>query len=360
MATLGLVAAIIADACGAATSPSPNTTASQSAPASAFGSPSPATSPHVASGPFAVIATVADPYTVSLVAVDGKVVASAQASEPAWAAGCGPSGTGAHVPLPVSVSDTRAYFMDQKGVIGYLAPNGETHRVTTVAIGGSRYSMFSVSPDDQRIAVIVSDYTTGTVSQRLYIEDLIGGTNHLEIFSNTGAFGLWPVGWHGQSLVVAKVTACTSGGGPFCCGMLELHVVDPATAARQFTLGGPQCVIVGPPSPVGAICEDTTYARATALNWIGAPMRSFPIQGPTPALLAPDGSRAALNVDAHTTTFDPATRPLNLYACGWIDSNHVISGGSSPNPPLVADIVTGKIISVAAEGQCAGRMPGGL
>jgi hypothetical protein len=229
-----------------------------------------------------------------------------------------------------------------------------------VAIGGSRYSMFSVSPDDRRIAVIVSDYTTGAVSQRLYIEDLNGGTNHEEIFSNTGAYGLWPVGWHGQSLVVAKVTACTSGGGPFCCGMLELHVVDPATAARQFTLGGPQCVIVGTPSPAGAICEDTAYARATVLNWTGAAVRSLPIQGPTPALLAPDGTRAALNIDAHTTTFDPAERPLNLYACGWIDSTHVISGGPSPDPPQVADIVTGNIVPVAAEGQCAGRIPGGL
>jgi hypothetical protein len=250
--------------------------------------------------------------------------------------------------------------MDQQGVIRYLAPNGETGRVTTVAIGGARYSMFSVSPDDRRIAVIVSDYTTGAASQRLYIEDLNGGGNHVEIFSSTGAFGLWPVGWHGQSLVVAKVTACTSGGGPFCCGMLELHVVDPATAARQFTLGGSQCVIVGTPSPAGAICEDTNYARATVLNWTGAAMRSFPIQGPTPSLLAPDGTRAALNIDAHTTTFDPAARPLNLYACGWIDSTHVISGGPSPDPPHVADIVTGNIVPVAAEGQCAGRIPGGL
>jgi hypothetical protein len=355
---VALLTEVIVGACGgsvpqAAETRSPAPTAATQVPSSLASSPLPTTES------FAVLATIADPYTVSLVAIDGKVVARAQASEPPWAVGCGPAGTGAHVPLPVSTSNTRVYFMDQQGVIRYLTPRGETGRVTTVAIGGSRYSMFTVSPDDRRIAVIVSDYTTGRVSQHLYIEDL-NGTNHVEIFSSSGAFGLWPVGWHDHSLVVAKVTACTGGGGPFCCGMLELHVVDPATAARQFTIGGPQCVVVGEPSSGGAICEDTNYARANVLDWTGVVRRSFAIQGPTPALLAPDGTRAALNIDAHTTTFDPAATSLKIYACGWIDSTHVISSGPSPNPPSIADVGTGSIVPVATEGQCAGRIPGEL
>jgi hypothetical protein len=253
--------------------------------------------------------------------------------------------------------------MDLQGVIRYLSPNGDTGRATTVPIGATRHSMFSVSPDDRRIAVVVSDYAIGTVTQRLYIEDLIGGTHHVDLVSSTGAFGLWPVGWHGPSLIVAKVHACTYGGGPLCCGMLELHLVDPATAGRQFTIGSPQCVIAGPLSPAGAVCEDTQHARANVLDWTGAVTRSFPIQGATPAMLAPDGTRAALNIDAHTTTFDPPIPPLNLYVSGWIDSTHVIGqtgvvGGGVQT--LIADVGTGAMVPVAAQGWSVGRIPGGL
>jgi hypothetical protein len=344
-----VIAAVLAGACGGS---GPASQASGTSPASHARSTS-TPSPVPSNAAFAVVATRvgADPYGISLVAVDGRVVASAQASWPGWPAGCGSIGTGPDIPMPVSTSNTRAYFMDAAGVIRYLSPNGDTGRATTVVLGPSRYSMFSVSPDDTRIAVVVGDYTPGTVALRLYVEDLNGGANHLDIFSSTGAYGLWPVGWHGGSLVVAKVHACTSGGGPFCCSMLELHVVDPTTAARQYALGGPQCVLVGSPSPAGAICEDAAYSRASVLDWTGAVSRSFPIQGPTPAMLAPDGSRAALNVDAHTTAFDPASTSLSLYACGWIDSTHVIAGGAQPQ---IGEVTTGKTVSVQApDGGCA-------
>src|SRR5260370_3276745 len=148
--------------------------------------------------------------------------------------------------------------MGAEGVVRFMTVQGETGRATTVPVGGGRRSMFAVSPDDQRIAVVVSDFTASGVSIRLYVEDLNGGTNHVDIFNSTGAYGLWPIGWHGtDNLVVAKVPSCSQGGGLFCCGPLELHVVDPATAVRRYTLGGPDCVIAGSPSPAGAACEVT-------------------------------------------------------------------------------------------------------
>jgi hypothetical protein len=361
-----MLVAVIAGACSgsgqrAAVTPSPTATATQSPP-----NASPSALP--VAGPFAVLATNASPdlYTVSVVSIDGKVTATAKASFPWDPQGCGPPTAAAPVPPPVSTSNARVYFMDRQGAIRYLTPHGDTGLATTVPIGATRHSMFSVSPDDRRISVAVSDYTVGSVSLRLYVEDLIGGTNHVDIFSSTGAFGLWPVGWHGSNLIVAKVHACVNGGGPFCCGMLELHVVDPTTAVRRYTMGSPQCVIAGPLSPAGAICEDTQHGRANVLDWTGAVTRSFPVSRPTPALLAPDGTRAALNLDANNTGFDTVPMGLHLYVCGWFDSTHVIGWLETTNIPgggsqtLIADVGTGTMVPVAAQGGCAGRIPGGL
>src|SRR5207249_654951 len=182
-------------------------------------------------------------------------------------------------------SDSRVYFMDAQGVVRFLAPDGTTGRATSVpAPTASRRAMFTVSPDDRRIAVVVNDYTASGASTKLYVEDLSGAGNHIDTFSQSGSRTLWPVGWHGtNNLVVAVVASCTSGGGPFCCGPLELHVVDPATA----TIPG-------------------------------------------------------------------------MFACTWLDDTHVLSGGDAQHQPRVADVVNGRIAPVAAQGDCAGRLPGGL
>src|SRR5258708_23829945 len=116
--------------------------------------------------------------------------------------------------------------MDAKGGVTDVATRGETGRATTVPVGtGSRRSMFAVSPDDQRIAVIVNDYNSGGASTRLYVEDLNGGGNHLDIYSQSGAKTLWPIGWHGPTnLLVPVVPSCTQGGRPCCCGLPKHHL----------------------------------------------------------------------------------------------------------------------------------------
>jgi hypothetical protein len=326
----------------------------------------PASSPTPAplTGSFAVLATPtsAGTYTVSIVATNGKIVGSATPSSPT-AVTCG-DGAAALAPLPISTSDDRAYYMDQQGVVRFLTVQGETGRSTNVPTGGSRRSMFAVSPDDQRIAVVVNDYTASGVALKLYVEDLNGGANHVDIFSSNGVYGLWPIGWHGtNNLVLAKVPACVAGQGcgPFTCGPRELHVIDPATAVRRFTIGGSTCVPVGSPSPAGTVCESTSFTQATVVNWTAANVRSFAIQGPTPANLSPDGNIVALTqFSTSTTTFSGGGKTLNMTACGWIDSTHVISGGDVQQQPRIGDVTTGKVIPVAAQGACAGRLPGGL
>jgi hypothetical protein len=294
---------------------------------------------------------------VSIVGIDGKVVASTQASSPI-AVTCADAAA-ALVPYPVSTSNDRAYYMDAQGVVRFLTVQGDTGRATTVPIGGGRRSTFAVSPDDQRIAVVVSDFTSAGVALRLYVEDLNGGTHHADIFNSTGATGLWPIGWHGANLVVAKVPACASGGGQFCCGPSELHVVDPATADRRFTVGSATCVITGAPSPAGAVCEDTKASQDVVLDWTGASSRTFPVPGPMAAYLSPDGRFVAL-VSGTGTSVTGTNKTLQMQACGWIDSNHLIAGSDSQVQTRVGDLATGRVVPVAVQGACAGRLPGGL
>src|ERR1700730_6699650 len=244
---------LLASCAGKSASSSASPLAKPSAsPAAAPPTSSPGASPAPLTGAFGVLVTppTAVNYTVSIVDANGKVVGSAQASSPT-AVTCADA-AGAEVPLPISTSDDRAYYMDAQGVVRFLTVQGETGRATTVPTGGSRRSTFAVSPDDQRIAVVVSDLPSACVALRLYVEDLNGGTNHVDIFSSSGPTGLWPIGWHGANIVAARVPACAPGGGPFCCGPSELHVVDAATAERRFTVGSATCTITGAPSPVGA------------------------------------------------------------------------------------------------------------
>lgn len=369
-----LAVAALAAACG------PNPVATNT------GSHSPATTPHQLASPTATTQTpvatstpspppvtgaygvlfssqAAATYTVTLVGIDGKVVASAQASTPP-APTCA-NAAAAVVPAPISSSNSRVYFLDAGGAVRYLGPGGETGQATKVpAPTASRRAMFAVSPDDSRIAVVVDDFNSSGASTRLYVENLSGGGNHLDLFSESGAYSLWPIGWHGtNNLVVAKTASCTQGGGPFCCGPLELHVVDPATATRRFVLGSSSsCVIVGTPSPAGVVCENGPgFTTATVLNWTAGTLRTFPITGPEFAYVRPSGDQEAL-VDNNGTvlTGGGAATVQGFFACAWIDDNHLLSGGDAQHQPRVVETVHLGAVAVPAQGDCAGRLPGGL
>ncbi len=299
-----------------------------------------------------------DTYAVSLIDNTGKVVASATPNSPT-AVTCGDSAA-AVLPQPVSTSNTRAYFLDQQGNVNFLSPNGVTGVATHVPTGASVRSMFAISPDDQRIAVVQNTYNASGATTVLYAEDLNGGTNHVKLFTQNGAFTLWPIGWHGTNdLVLAKVPSCSQGGGPTCCGPQELHVVDPATAGRRSTLGGSTCALVGSATPAGALCENGAFSQVHVLSWAGATVQTFAIQGPTPAYLSPDGTRVALVVD-NATTFAGAKQTLDMLACGWIDDTHVLAGGDAQLQPRIGDVTSGNIVPVSAQGVCGGTIPGGL
>src|SRR5947208_16843941 len=251
-----VVAIVLLAGCGSSSaaarqSPAASPASSASPTASPTGGTSPSAAPKPSPTPlpvgqYAVLVTqgTGDTYAVSIVGTDGRVVASAQPSNPTQMT-CGDA-LAAVLPVPVSTTSTRVYFLDAQGNVNYLTPNGETGHATRVPSSGIVRSMFSVSPDDSRIAVIQNTYTSSGATTVLYVEDLNGGTNHVKLFTQTGAYTLWPIGWHGTNdLVLAKVPSCSQGGGPTCCGPQELHVVDPATAGRRSTLGGSTCALVG-------------------------------------------------------------------------------------------------------------------
>jgi hypothetical protein len=340
---------------------SPTASPLDSPSGSPAGSPSPQASPTpILVGKYAVLVNMAaDTYTVSIVGIDGRVLATAQPSSPTQVT-CGDAAA-AVVPMPVSTSNSRAYFMDAQGNINFLAPNGTTGNVYRLPTGGGTRNMFAVSPDDTQMAVVVVTYSASGATTKLYMDQLQQGGSQTLLFTESGAYTLWPIGWHGaNNLVVAKVPACTQGGGAFCCGPLELHVVDPATAVRRFTMGGSQCVIAGSPSQAGAVCENNpNYTKATVVNWSGGTVSSFAIQAPTYAYLSPDGSAIAL-VSNSSTTFVGLKQTLDLNACGWIDTKHVIAGGDVQQQARIGDVTTGSIVPVNAQGLCAGTIPGTL
>jgi hypothetical protein len=368
-ASLGVVSLLAVSACslpgsGTAKSSSPpassSRTSSPSATTSAIPSQSPSPAPVAGSYGVLVSPLSSTTYTVSLVGIAGRVVASQVANTPGTVT-CG--GTAAAVvPTPVSTSNTRVYFMDSLGVVRYLAPNGDAGTTITLPIGPARRSLFAVSPDDSLMAVVVVDFVSGGATTSLYMYPLQPGGSQLLLFRQSGGYTLWPTGWHGTtSLVLAKVPSCTQGGGPFCCGPQEFHVVDPKTAVRRFIVGGANCVIAGPPSPAGAVCEDTSFAQLSVVDWTGATTHSYPISGAVPAYLSPDGTLVAIAAfGAPSTTLIPTNAAASLTACAWIDDTHLLSGGDAQHQPSVGNVTNGQVVPVAALGDCAGRIPGGL
>jgi hypothetical protein len=382
--TLAAVAAALVGVAGCSTagsgnathSPTPVAKASSSASPTSSTSPSATTqtsaspSPPAVTGSYGVLAGpfVGSTYNITLVKIDGKVVGPAQTSTP-QSPTCAGQAAGL-VPYPISTSNDLVYFMDATGAVHTMDAGGGIQQapVVTLPIGPSTRSVFAVSPDDSRMAVAVIDFVAGGAATRLFVDELGHPAAQNPIFSESGSYTLWPIGWHAGNLVVAKVPSCTNGIGPACCtGPQELHVVDPTTAVRRYTLGGSGCVIVGPASPAGAICENSTFTTASILNWNGTTRRSFGINGASAEYIAPttnggiEGFTQVATMDGADTIIVDGGHTLAQFAvCGWIDESHVLAGGDVQQQPRVGDVATGVVSPVAAQGDCAGRIPGAL
>jgi hypothetical protein len=168
----------------------------------------------------------------------------------------GPSGIGGvccGVSLP-EVSTTRdgVYFLSGENDLRYLGIDGSTgHAAQLPNVRGRSQAVFAVSPDDQRIAIAVFDWSPPPLKVTTYVED-VGGGNRVVIFSSTSAYE-WPVGWHAGSLIVG--TCCILGGAPNPYAAVEYHVADPSTGSRLARLGSAACPVIGPLVQAGTLCN---------------------------------------------------------------------------------------------------------
>lgn len=341
-------------------------------------SPSAATSPSPApiSGVYGLILSAG---TLQLIKPDGSVAATAPVAAPT-ARYCSTQQDALNGAPPVSASNDQVYFRDGDTKIRKLAPPAGAVDVTTVPGGSNTVSFFSVSPDDQRIAVLVEDLAGATtIGLRLYVEDLVGGGHHVDIYSTSTPKGktgttLWPMGWHQGALVLAVVPACifeAVGLQP-----AEWHLSNAATGGRLATIRGTNCVLSTWPSAAGVGCVDP-QGVTTLYDWAG---KVVSVTGPgiqgagSTTSLSPTGQSIFFSTGITLGGSTPTTRIVQLgpgpfatlqghAACGWIDEDHLLAGDAVIQFPAETPgnvQVTATATPLEASGQCAGRFPGSL
>jgi hypothetical protein len=99
------------------------------------------------------------------------------------------------------------------------------------------------------------------------------------------------------------------------------------------------------------------------LSWTNTLSRPgyLPAEPLVPMYLAPDGNAIAVSDGPNSSTIEVRGYPkLPMNVCGWIDSSHVLSGSDAQSQALVADVTNSNIVSVLAQGVCAGRIPNEL
>lgn len=272
-------------------------------------------------------------------------------------------------PPPVSASNDEVYFRDGDNKIRQVVPPRSAVDVTTVPGGPNVISFFSVSPDDQQIAVLVEDVSSGTeISERLYVEDLHGGGHHVDIYSthvpkDKRGTTLFPMGWHQGRLVLAVWAACTFESG---LTPNEWHVVDASTGIRQATIGSPSCFPGVWPSPAGAACVDSSATgHVRVFDWEGK-LTATLVTNVGATELSPSGRLLAQGFVARGPDNPPpmtimlgvdgsgvVTSPGHL-GCLWMDDSHVLAQDA------VIAYPSGAVTALAQGGACAGRFPGGL
>jgi hypothetical protein len=167
---LVVVLALLA-ACGgtppATSHSSPTVSGAQASPSGALPSASPTTT--ALSGNYGLLLSAGN---LELIRPDAGIAASVPVANGSVQF-CSAQHDGALLAPPVSASSDQVYFRDGDTKIRMVVPPSSAVDVTTVPGNATTVSFFSVSPDDQRIAVLVEDLSGATrISLRLYVENL--------------------------------------------------------------------------------------------------------------------------------------------------------------------------------------------
>ncbi len=345
------VAATLAGCGSPASTPPARQTAAPRTPSAV---PSPSAAP-VPSGPYAVVVSNSprqgSSYDVMLIDLQGAVVTRVTAKLPLLK----PNQT-LQLPL-VSASNDLVYYLDGDTEIHSLAPTGATALAKSIPAGSTSILAFSVSPDNQRIAVSLVNQSTNASKDtgRGYVEDLADAGNHVDLFNNTSIDAFrWPVGWHGTDVIDAVGNNC--GYGQTGC-VSSYHVISSTTGARDATVcetaaaqpsgSSVNTVPEGLPVGAGVACDQTEYYNSgtppdedhiLAVSWSGAVSAfaentSSPEVGPQRwfnCSLAPVGAQMACtdNTTQALTLLARGAAPHSLgrkyNVLGWIDSSHLL------------------------------------
>lgn len=372
-----IIAMLLLSACGTAVG-KPN-----GAPSSASGSLAPSASPSKSPAAEPAAAVIdwdqgGTGYTLSLVPVSGKVVASVHAAWP-YGGKCGPLEAGIISPPPVSTSDSRAYYLDA-GDIKWLKEDGSTGTAFAALRARSNVAVsFAVAPDDSIFVVNTIDYSATPLTQDLTVTRLGASALGKSIYSarspaTTPESAVWPIGWHGSNLVLAyHRSTCTQGGGPGLGDPSSYHIVDPTTAARQATIGmdsGAQCGLVGFPTQAGIPCAQYLGGSTQVLTWAGSPGEVFGAS--FPGGLSPSGAAFVGTVPAGESLSmtliraggSASTLPGPIGAVMWIDDDHFLlgafagPGASGLSQDQVYNATSLQSASVSARGAPVALIPG--
>jgi hypothetical protein len=358
-----LTIALLLLSCGGS-SPSASQSPSPKTSTTALASPSASPSAGPLNGVYGLILSAG---TLNLVKTDASLAASVPVAT-ASTQFCSAQHDGVAAPPPVSATNDEVYFRDGDTKIRQVVPPGSAVDVTTVPGGPNIISFFSVSPDDQQIAVMVEDVSSGTaISERLYVEDLHGGGHHVDVFTtqvpkDKRGTTLWPMGWHAGAIVLAVFPVCTFE--PASLTPSEWHVSSATSATRIGTIQANNCTLSYWPSAAGVACVDTSKLQATMYDWAGKATSTVTTQaGDLQSGLSPSGRALFFAAGVGVGAPSPATRIVATSgsgnvpghsACLFINEDHLLAPDA---------VITFPPISAAPmdqSGVCAGRFPGGL
>ena len=262
----------------------------------------------------------------------------------------------------MSTSNTAAYYLDGDSALMRLRPGGSPERIRDLPGTSSVHAVFSVSPDDRRIAIALLTYgptpsgpgmaSANYQGMKLYVEDL-AGSNHVDLFASATAVE-WPVGWHGGDLVIAVSLSQVPGLGldPFpYFAFRGIQVADAATGARKASL----CSSIGehgPATPAGVLCNSSVRS-----DWAGAETPTG-VPSCVIGLLQPGGTAIACEDRLWS---GGSSRPLPAQPIGWVGPGHLVL--RAPSGLEVFDIASGAtqpLDTPLTFGSSALSIPGGL
>jgi hypothetical protein len=314
--------------------------------------------------------------TISLVATDGRVLATAQAAPRSVISRDNPDATmpgqltptQTTVELPfVSTSADRVYYLDGNTQIRYLATDGSSGLAGTVAGSSTTQAVFAVSADNRRIAVALLDFSSNPAQVHLYVEDL-GGGHHVDL-KNPASFA-WPVGWQ-DGRVVLEVVASP---------LLDYGFYTPITSPQWFAVmdanTGSLVTRVGTsckpspslPSNFGIVCST---GQITAVDWNGQTKTFAGSMTGAGGSLSPDGTKVAICcesgsvidiIEAPSSGGSDTRMSANGYPedGGWLDNTHVVYRGAGSSSQQILDTTSGASTPIAVDGVMVARIPAGF